>query len=99
MIQDARSTCPISATIAGRAVATIVWSTTAKNIGSMIDGNIVRNPEDFGAGVAVASFESSAFGKVQISCSARPETLYQCAIITGKLARVGMWRVAPPKII
>jgi hypothetical protein len=42
-IQDVRSTWPISPAIAGSAVATIVWSNTARNIGSMMDGKTVRN--------------------------------------------------------
>jgi hypothetical protein len=29
--------------MAGRAVATMVWSTTARNIGSMMEGKTVRN--------------------------------------------------------
>jgi hypothetical protein len=54
----------------------------------MIEGNIVRNPDDFGAGGADELFGSSAFDNVLCSCGARPGTLYQCAIITGKVARV-----------
>ena len=41
--QEARSTSPVEAAIAGSAVATMVWSTTARNIGSMIDGKTVKN--------------------------------------------------------
>src|SRR5215471_7675099 len=41
--QEARPTCPKVAAIAGSAVATMVWSTTARNIGSMIDGNTRKN--------------------------------------------------------
>src|SRR5580704_10706548 len=38
----------MAAAIAGSAVATMVWSTTARNIGSMIEGKTVRNA-GFGA--------------------------------------------------
>ena len=34
---------PRSDAMVGNAVATIVWSATARNIGSMIDGKMVRN--------------------------------------------------------
>ena len=49
-IHEARSTLPVEAAIAGNAVATIVWSTTARNIGSMIEGNMVRNAGSCAAG-------------------------------------------------
>jgi len=42
-IHEARSTLPVEAAIVGNAVATIVCSTTARNIGSMIEGNSARN--------------------------------------------------------
>src|SRR6185312_13875475 len=40
---ETRSTAEKSDAIAGSAVATIVWSTIAMNIGSMIDGKSVKN--------------------------------------------------------
>src|SRR5215471_5125270 len=51
-IHEARSTLPVAAAIAGNAVATMVWSTTARNIGSMIDGKIARNLGRAGPGEA-----------------------------------------------
>ncbi len=45
---DARATLPVSAAIAGNAVATMVWSTTARNIGSMIEGKIAKNVRRWG---------------------------------------------------
>jgi len=36
--QETRSTPPSDTAMAGRAVATIVWSIMARNIGSMTDG-------------------------------------------------------------
>src|ERR1700722_10186968 len=43
--QEARSIWPKLEAIAGSAVATMVWSATAINIGSMIGGKTVRNCE------------------------------------------------------
>ncbi len=39
--------------MAGSAVATIVWSATAKNIGSMIEGKTVQNSARGGGGWTV----------------------------------------------
>ena len=47
--------------MAGSAVATMVWSATAINIGSMIDGKTVQN-SDRGAGVGLASAAVSTPG-------------------------------------
>src|SRR5271168_3346275 len=41
--QDALSIWPRLEAIAGSAVATMVWSATARNIGSMIGGKTLRN--------------------------------------------------------
>src|SRR5579863_9214542 len=43
---DARSISPRLEAIAGSAVATMVWSATARNIGSMIEGNTLRKSDD-----------------------------------------------------
>src|ERR1700724_815360 len=59
---DARPTCPKVAAIAGSAVATIVWSTTARNIGSMIEGKTRKNrfrPSSAAATVTEAVGEGS----------------------------------------
>src|SRR5262249_6079454 len=46
MIQESRSTPPRSRAMAGSAVATIVWSMIARNIGSMIEGKSERKDAD-----------------------------------------------------
>jgi hypothetical protein len=46
-IQETRCTFPVEAPITGKAVATMVWSTTARNIGSMIEGSTVRTADRF----------------------------------------------------
>ena len=53
---DTRSTLPSEAAIAGRAVETMVWSTTARNIGSMMDGKTVRNRRPAGSLGSTSSF-------------------------------------------
>src|SRR5688572_15186404 len=50
---------PSSAAMAGSAVATIVWSTTARNIGSMMDGKTVRRLRPPGV-MSGATLEKSA---------------------------------------
>ena len=97
-IQDARSNWPVEAAIAGKAVAMMVWSTTARNIGSMIEGKTVRNAGYLATGPAGFWRWSGPFDKIW-SCSCSGRKTYQCAIRTGKLALARMWRVAPPKII
>src|SRR5438270_10924557 len=42
-IQEMRCTSPSEAAMLGSAVATIVWSTIARNIGSMIEGKTAKN--------------------------------------------------------
>src|ERR1700722_7873298 len=71
----------MAAASAGSAVATMVWSTTARNIGSMIEGKTVRNA-GFGAAagtIAVAVVgappagalpAADAFGSSGASCNA-----------------------------
>src|SRR6185437_1842515 len=41
-IQETRSTAPVAAAMAGSAVATMVWSTTARNIGSINEGKTAK---------------------------------------------------------
>ena len=63
--QESRSTSPKFDAIDGNAVATMVWSATARNIGSMIDGNTDQNSErddDF----AAAALEVSASGGISV---------------------------------
>ena len=43
--QDARSISPSPEAMAGNAVATMVWSATARNIGSMMEGKTLTNSE------------------------------------------------------
>src|ERR1043166_7617546 len=64
--QDARPICPRVAAIAGKAVATMVWSTTARNIGSMIEGKTRKNRfgSDPGAPTAVAAVGEGAVGPI-----------------------------------
>src|SRR3546814_6789717 len=49
-IQEIRSTPPSVPAMAGSAVATMVWSTTARNIGSMIEKKMRKNGVRAGAG-------------------------------------------------
>ena len=58
-----RSTSPSEAAIPGSAVETMVWSTAARNIGSMIDGKTAKNSRRASVGdgrAAVASRSTSA---------------------------------------
>ena len=57
---EARPISPKVAAIAGNAVATMVWSTTARNIGSMIEGKTRKN--SFGLDPA-ASTATEAVGE------------------------------------
>src|SRR5271154_4020591 len=59
--QDALSIWPRLEAMAGSAVATMVWSATARNIGSMIDGKTVKN-SDRGDGVLSSSPSPSFVG-------------------------------------
>jgi hypothetical protein len=53
--------------MAGRAVATMVWSTTARNIGSMMEGKTLKNrPELSGAG-GMASLRGQRCGQDSVS--------------------------------
>ena len=57
--QDARSISPRLEAIAGSAVATMVWSATARNIGSMMGGKTVRNSEEDEGGVIAGAAASA----------------------------------------
>jgi hypothetical protein len=56
------------AAIAGSAVATMVWSTTARNIGSMIDGKTrkKRFGSDPGAPTAVRAVGEGSGGTIRM---------------------------------
>jgi hypothetical protein len=62
-----RSTPPRSAVIAGSAVATIVWSATARNIGSMTDGKTAQNNPRADGSAAAADFAPSDVACVKSS--------------------------------
>ena len=58
--------------MAGSAVATMVWSTTARNIGSMMEGKTVRNSrpvEGFGCDVV---FHARFLGQAGLRPAAAP---------------------------
>src|SRR5579863_4298213 len=69
--QEMRSTAPKSDAIEGSAVATMVWSATAMNIGSMIEGKTRQNSECedgfAAAAVGVAAAVVSASVRVRSS--------------------------------
>jgi len=61
---ETRSMSPRSEAIAGSAVATIVWSATARNIGSITEGKTVQNNDR-----EEVLFEPSAASAVGVSVS------------------------------
>src|SRR5579885_2256867 len=78
--QNARSISPRLEAIAGNAVATMVWSATARNIGSMMGGKIAKNPGCAGDAAEAASEAAASFG------SAPPCGAAAC------ISRAGRWK-------
>src|SRR6516165_6454787 len=61
---ETRSTPPREAAMAGKAVATMVWSTTARNMGSMTEGKTLKNSLPVGGGLfSRSSFMASHPGR------------------------------------